>query len=175
MDRKIEVLHAVRACFAVAGGGARVFGLVGERIVCSTGLEIQPKLYTLVGQTGVQAVDGSERVSVAAVSLAGMRTAFATDEAVEFSQPLPGDPQNPPDAVSAFKTMPIHPRLACLLTMKGVRIRAGVELILRIMQAPPRGTEQNGGASGLRSRGRYGQGRRNLSPGIDMACDDADE
>jgi hypothetical protein len=136
IDRKIEVLHAVRACFAVAGGGARVFGLVGERIVRSTGLEIQPKLYTLAGQTGVQATDGFERVSVAAVTLADMRTAFAADEALDFLQPLPGDPQNPPNAVSAFKTMPIHPRLACLF-MNGVRIRAGVELILRILQAAP--------------------------------------
>jgi hypothetical protein len=72
IHRKIEVLHAVRPCFAVADGGARVFGLVGERIVRSTGLEIQPKLYTLAGQTGVQAADGFERVSVTAVSLAGM-------------------------------------------------------------------------------------------------------
>jgi hypothetical protein len=70
--------------------------------------------------------------------------------------------------------MPIHLRLACLF-MKGVRIRAGEELILPIMQAPPRGTEQNGGTSGLRSCGRYGQDRWNLSPGLHMACDDADE
>lgn len=47
---KIEVLLAVRACFAVAGRGAQVFGLVGEWIVCSIGLEIQHKLDTLMDQ-----------------------------------------------------------------------------------------------------------------------------
>jgi hypothetical protein len=47
--------------------GARVFGLVGERTVRPTGLEIQPKLHTLAGQTGVQAADGFERVTVAAM------------------------------------------------------------------------------------------------------------
>jgi hypothetical protein len=136
MEKRIVVLHALRSCFDVAGGGTRVLGLVGERSVRASGMVIQPKLHTLGGQPGVQAADGFARVSVAAATLANMQAAFAGDASLELTQPLPADPQNQPDIVTAFKTMPIHPQLAALF-MKGLPICDGVTLVLKLMQAAP--------------------------------------
>jgi hypothetical protein len=133
---KMEVLHALRPCFAVAGGGARVFGLIGDRTVRSTGMEVQPNLYTLAGQPGAQAAEGFARVTMPAPTMPAMQAAFTADEELEIVPPLQANILNPPNDVTAFKTMPVHPKIACLF-FKGLRIRDGVGLIARIVMAAP--------------------------------------
>lgn len=137
VNGRMEVIHGLRPCFHVPGGGIRVLGLMKDRIRRGTGLEIPPKLYSLTGQPGAQGTEGFHRVTAMAPELLAVQATFAANAALHVVPALPIlDPLHPPVETRAFKTMPLHPKLACLF-LPGMPIRAGVNLILALQAAVP--------------------------------------
>ena len=137
IENRVEVVHSLRQCYEVGGGGARVLALVGERKLRSTSLEMPPKLHTLGGALNQQAARGFERVNILSPPLADIKTEMDANPIVSFVPPLVAlDPANPPPEVSAFKTLPVPPMIACLF-LRGLQIREAVTLVSRIIQAVP--------------------------------------
>ena len=134
---RVQVLYGLRPCHEVAGQGGRYFALIGERGNLA-GTPVPPKLYTLAGAIGVQEV-AFRRALVAAPSEADIVTAFGANANLELVAPLvQGQAAQPPDEVSTLKTLPIHPKLACLF-MRGMSVRQAFFLMRRVKDATPQG------------------------------------
>jgi len=131
---RVEVMYGLRGCTQLAGNGGRYLTLVGERTMVA-GHEAQPKLYKLDGALGVQFA-GFERQDAEPPELAAIAAAFAADPALTLVDPLPPNPDDPPETVTAWKVLPIHPKLASLF-LRGMLIRDAVTLVTDLMAAAP--------------------------------------
>jgi len=132
-DGEIKVVYGWKAAHSLAVG--RYADLMGERRMIA-GMEVHPVLHKLGGNVATQATEFGLQ-DVAAMSLAGIHTAFAANAALDLVAAVAA-PVPPALLVEtlAWKVLPIHPKLACLF-LRGMSVRAAFHLVTQIVTACP--------------------------------------
>jgi hypothetical protein len=135
VNGKVEVLYGLRPCHAVAGNGARLLALMGERTMMA-GMTAHPKLHTLRGQINAQS-HAVEREDVAAPTMADIHAAFNANAELVLVDALQADANGiAPPRVAASKMLPIHPKFAFLF-LRGKTVRDAFALVRKLETAIP--------------------------------------
>ena len=128
---KIQLLYGLRHSYEVAGGGARVLGLMGEREKHGDVI-IDPALYTLGGNIAGQAAHFG-RVSVPAQTLVAIEAEYAANEALEL---VVGDATPNAAETATWKAFEVPARIAWAFA-GGLTFRQATALMPRIVAATP--------------------------------------
>ena len=131
IGNRFQVIHGLRPCHLVPGGGSRLFCLLGDRIIRQGGLEVHPKLYKLPGALGNQANEGFARISARATSWETIKTALQDANTMVAPAGTAEDPE-----VATFKAIPIHAKLASVF-LHGWSIPQGIMIVQKIMDLVP--------------------------------------
>ena len=127
----IKLLHGLRHCYEVPGGGARVLGLMGERAKHGD-VVIEPALYTLGGNIANQQAHFSW-VSILALALEDLAAAYAADEDLDVV--APDGAANAAEVVT-WKALEVLEKFAWAFA-GGLSFRKAVALMPRLLVATP--------------------------------------
>ena len=127
---KVQVLYGWRTCRALDADGRVRTGLLGDRRISPSGVELPPRMYRATANHADQHQVFAQ-ASAKAPTLASIQAAFAE----EGSGPLVA-PEADGDNVSVWKVLPVHPKVAGLF-MHSPTIKEAIALFVTLYQIVP--------------------------------------
>ena len=134
----VRVLYGWKPCRPLDPEGRRFAGLLSERVVSAGGAELPPKLY-------VTHTDDNQRQHQhrafsrnhgRPASIGTIMAAYQADgDAVFIAQPPTVDGVQPAQ-VSAWRALPVHPKVACLY-LRGLPLRQAFNLTVELARSIP--------------------------------------
>ena len=131
VDHKVQVLHGWRACRPLNAEGKVYSGLIGDRRVSPSGVELLPRMCR-AGETHNEQCQLFAKVAAETMTVAEIQEACEDDPGAALLDGVEGDGED----ATAWAVMPAHPKLASLF-MHSPTLKEAVKLFAKICQVVP--------------------------------------
>ena len=145
-DGKVQVLYGWRTCRALDNDGKTWAGLMGDRRISASGVELPPKLFCLAGDAANQ-YKWFGKVTARPPTMANVQAGLGAAGAPALLDPAPADAEGV-EAVSVWGVLPVHPKVASLF-MHSPTVKEAIGLFVILYQVVP--DEAKGGLDPLAS------------------------
>ncbi len=134
LDKKVQVLYGWRTCRALDSEGKIWAGLMGDRRISASGVEISPKLFRVDSTEGNQ-YKAFSKETTQPPTMADIQAGLAA-AGVELLEPAEAVDDVAAESVSVWSALPVHPKVASLF-MHSPTVKRAVEVFVSLYQVVP--------------------------------------